>query len=159
MVKHRSYMIDQHSPKPSWQLPSRLGQSPADKGPAHRRRSFCMPGGGWAESYQSQELERSCKAASRCTLVMGLEDGQWAKEDSVRGMERKRAEKRYPDERQSRVSGCRPTSVPGTLPCHLAQVHSLVHCYRLTGTDSGFRSNSHGLRRWVRGWQACRMRT
>ena len=84
MIKHGSYILYRHYLRPSWELPSRLGKSPADLGlpwaellPARR---------GWAESYQSKELELSCKTGSRYTLVMGLEDVQWDKEDSVRGM-------------------------------------------------------------------------
>lgn len=45
------------------------------------------------QSYQSKEFELSCKAGSRYTLVMGLEDVQRDKEDSVRGMGERRDEK------------------------------------------------------------------
>lgn len=55
--------------------------------------SACQEGMGM-QSYQSKEFELSCKAGSRYTLVMGLEDVQWDKEDSVRGMGERRDEKR-----------------------------------------------------------------
>lgn len=107
-------------PRPSWELPSRLGESPADMGTPwaellHARR-------GWAESYQSKELELSCKAGSRYTLVMGLEDVHWDKEDRIEREMRN----------GSQMSGspvCLDTDPPlyqAPRPCHLAQVHSLV---------------------------------